>query len=255
MLTRRQPTSQMCRQPISPILFPSMLKGSDLDSYPLTPPRQPWRGACNPSRISHFYLLFPPIYTDIFIWGFPSWLYSETCSQSPPPCCHLLLGKCTKMDDFETPHIGLAKVAAAGCSDVVHFYLIRQVQRLRCRRAVQLWLQIVEISMLPILLFPTSSTQYAVRDRTPSPLDFLFPGGGWSRGVAGEYGRAWGWGGSRPVRLSGEGGTKVVGVERLSTPKLLFDNFLHCCYFYWLIIFRLFQSPSCKIKNCLYSLV
>ena len=77
------------------------------------------------------------------------------------------------MDFFKAPHFSLAKVAAAGRSDIVVPSFIRQVQRLSFLREVHLWSGKVEISITSILFFPfrICNTQ---AENEPSPLLTVF---------------------------------------------------------------------------------
>ena len=73
---------------------------------------------------------YPQIYSAIFVWAAPIRLCWGTCRLSSPPCFCLPFDKCTEVDSFEAPQVGLAEVAAAGRSDVVAFYFIRQLRRM-----------------------------------------------------------------------------------------------------------------------------
>ena len=72
---------------------------------------------------------YPQIYLGIFYWASHIRLDWGTYTRSPPLCCCLLFNKGTESDDFETPHIGLAKVVAADRPYVFVPYFIRQLRR------------------------------------------------------------------------------------------------------------------------------
>ena len=64
----------------------------------------------------------------------------------------------------EAPHVGLAKVAAAGSPDFIVLYFIRQVPRMSSlMREVHPYLGKVKSSLSPILFSSTSGIQYTTR--------------------------------------------------------------------------------------------
>ena len=107
--TRGQPPPLICRQPLSPILFPPELRSSYLGLSPPAPPRPPSRGACSPSR---------------------------------PPCYSLHIHKYTQPYLFEPPPSGSAEGLAGWVPHLVVVYFSTKVLRLMASRPLRsAWLR------------------------------------------------------------------------------------------------------------------